>query len=146
MATKRNEKTFEEVLETEGAVVTTLGEVLAAVDEADDEKTQFINENKDLIPNNRKNVFSTWPLQKQFDEINRWKKNQEWRKQWEENNKLENKVKDLFIRRKVTIDEVLTVIDFCKAWIKEEQDHEIARIDEEISRLELRKQMLEEAK
>ena len=146
MATKKNEKTFEEVLETEGAVVTTLGEVLAAVDEADDEKTRFINENIEYVPDNRKRVFKTWDIDKQYEMITRWKKNHEWRKQWEEANKIENRVKDLFIRRKVTIDEVMTVIDFCKAWIKEEQDHEIARIDEEIARLELRKQMLEEAK
>lgn len=139
---KKNEKTLEEVLENDGMVVTTLGEVLAAVDEADDEKTQFINENINFVPDNRKRVFKTWDIDKQYEMITRWKKNYEWRKQWEENNKIENKVKDLFIRRKVTIDDVMTVIDFCKAWIKEEQDHEIARIDEEIARLEERRNTL----
>lgn len=143
---KKNEKSIEEVLENDGMVVTTLGEVLAAVDEDADEKVQFINENKDLIPNNRKNVFSTWSLQKQFDEINRWKKNKQWREQWIEQNKIENKVKDLFERRKVTLDEVLKVIEFCNDWIKSERENEIIRLDEEIAKLEERKRRMEEAK
>ena len=139
---KKNEKTFEEVLETEGAVVTTLAEVLEAVDETTDERTQFINDNIEYVPNARKNVFKTWDIDKQYEMLVRWKHNYEWRKQWEEANKIENRVKELFIKRKVTLDEVLKVIEFCNDWIKDEREKQIIALDEEIARLEERRNTL----
>ena len=139
---KKNEKSIEEVLENDGMVVTTLGEVMAAVDEDADEKAEFINENISLVPNNRRHVFLTWDIDRQYKEITRWKEIKEWKDKVAEAQKIENKIKELFERRKVTLDEVMRVIDFCNEWIKSERENEITRIDEEIMRLEERRNAL----
>lgn len=143
-------QTLEEVLENEGAVVTTLEEVLAsadanelaAADEVDDEKTKFINDNINFVPTNRRNAFLTWDIDKQYQKLNKWKTKAEWRAQVAEANKIENKVKQLFIDCKVTEEEVARVIDFCNNWIEDARQSELIRIDEEIMRLEERRTIL----
>ena len=143
MATKKNSKTFEDVLEQEGgAVVTTLENVMEMVDDSNDVKSVFINENIGFVPDNKRNVFETWDIDKQYAKLSGWKTKAEWRAEMAELNKIENKVRDLFIKRKVTIEEVERVIEFCKSWIKDAHEHDITLIDEEIERLTERRNNL----
>ena len=58
-------------------------------------------------------------------------------------NALENKVKDLFVRRKATTEDVLRVIEFCKKFIEASKVEEMNKLQAEIDRLSELKRTLE---
>ena len=61
----------------------------------------------------------------------------------EKKNKLENKVKDLFVKRKATTEDVLRVIEFCKKYIEASKVEEMNKLQAEIDRLSELKRTLE---
>lgn len=104
---------------------------------------QFIAENINFVPNNRKNKFKARTLEQQYEDIQYY---MERAKMWEDlrqKNSIENKVKEMMVRRHATIEDAEKVINICKEFISSYKDEQIAKIDEEIARLTAMKQSIE---
>lgn len=104
---------------------------------------QFVNDNITLVPKNQKKKFDTLTLEKKVSKIRFYIDIQKMREDAVEKNKLENKVKELFIRRKVTTEDVLRVIEFCKQYIESSKIEEMKKLQTEIDRLTDLKRILE---
>ena len=92
---------------------------------------QFVKENVSIVPRNQTKKFESLKLEQKMKEDAR------------EKNKLENKVKDLFVRRKATTEDVLRVIEFCKQYIETSKVDEMNKLQAEIDRLTDLKRALE---
>jgi len=79
---------------------------------------QFINENISIVPRNRSKQFGTLSLEEKVAKIGHYIQSKKQREELIEKNKLENRVKDLFVRRNATTEDVLRVIEFCKKYIE----------------------------
>lgn len=104
---------------------------------------QFINENTAIVPKNQRKKFETLTLEQKVSKIHHYLDSQKTKEERVEKNKLENKVKDLFDRRKVTTEDVLRVIEFCKKYIESTKAAEIDKLQTEIERLSSLKRTLE---
>lgn len=105
---------------------------------------QFINENLSVVPRNCRRKFeSLVTVEEKFTKIRYFLDAKKLRDEMVEKNKLESKVKELFIKRKATTEDVVRVIDFCKQYIQSTKEDEIKKINGEIQRLTHLKQTLE---
>lgn len=104
---------------------------------------QFVNENIAIVPKNQKKKFDSLTLEKKVSKIRLYIDIQKMRDDAREKNKLENRVKDLFIRRKATTEDVLRVIEFCKQFIETSKVDEMNKLQAEIDRLTDLKRALE---
>ena len=104
---------------------------------------QFVNENIVIVPKNQKKKFDSLTLEKKVSKIRFYIDIQKMRDDAREKNKLENRVKDLFIRRKATTEDVLRVIEFCKQFIETSKVDEMNKLQAEIDRLTDLKRALE---
>lgn len=106
---------------------------------------QFIAENINFVPKNRKNKFAAKSVEDQYTDIQQY---MERAKMWEEarqKNSIENKVKEMMVRRHATVEDAEKVINICKEFISSYKDEQIAKIDDEIARLEEMRQQLQNA-
>ena len=110
----------------------------------ENEMVQFVNENNNIVPKNRRNKFMNMSLEEQVESIKKWQDIQKIREEWTEKNKIENKVVELLNKRNATTEEVLKVIEVCKTYINDCKAQELAKLDEEIARLNGIKKSLEE--
>ena len=108
-----------------------------------EQKEDFINNHKETVPRNWKKKFENLSLDDKIKKIYFFIDMKKMKEEVTEKNKLENKIKDLFIKRKVTTEEVLKVIDFCKQYIEGTKQEEIKKIQLEIERLTNLKSSLE---
>lgn len=99
---------------------------------------QFINDNIALVPNVMMKRFMKLSIEGQVQKIQHYQYIQQLR----ENNRVVNRVKDLFDKRKATVEDAKDVLEFCKEFINSAKDREIAAIDEEIARLMQKKQSI----
>lgn len=99
---------------------------------------QFINDNIHLIPNVMMKRFMNLSIEGQVQKIQHYQYIQQLR----ENNKVVNRVRELFDKRKATVDDAKEVLNFCNEFINSAKDREIAAIDEEIARLMQKKQSI----
>lgn len=104
---------------------------------------QFVNEHIAIVPRNWKRKFDALSLDKKVTKIRFYLDRQKVKEEAIEKNKLENRVKELFIRRKATTEDVVKVIDFCKQYIQSTKEEEINKLQAEIDRLSHLKQSLE---
>lgn len=104
---------------------------------------QFINENISIVPRNRSKQFETLSLEEKMAKIGHYIQSKKQREVLIEKNKLENRVKDLFVRRNATTEDVLRVIEFCKKYIESAKADEIKKLQTEIDRLSFLKRTLE---
>ena len=105
---------------------------------------QFVNENLGIIPRNCNKKFeSLKTIEEKVAKIQYYIDAKKLRDEMTERNKLENKVKQLFIRQKATTEDVVRVIDFCKEYLKSTKEDEISKLQNEIDRLTHLKQTLE---
>lgn len=110
---------------------------------SNEEMEKFINENSSIVPRNYRKRFEVLTLEQKVERIRMYKDIHKVREIVFEKNKLENKIKVLFDRRKVTTEEVLKVIEFCKKYIEATKKEEINKLQNEINRLTRIKQTLE---
>ncbi len=108
-----------------------------------EEMEKFINENLSIVPRNMRKMFEELTLEQKVAKIRMYIDIRKVKEEIIEKNKLENKIKVLFDRRKVTTEEVLKVIEFCKKYIKATKDAEISKLQTEIDRLTHLKRALE---
>lgn len=118
-------------------------EVVGEATMSKEQKEKFVNENLSYVPRNCCRKFELLPLDEQVKKIRYYINTQKAKAEMAEKNKLENKVKDLFIKRKATTQDVVRVIEFCKRFIQATKEEEINKLDVEIKRLTSLKQTLE---
>ena len=104
---------------------------------------QFVKENVSIVPRNQTKKFESLKLEQKVSKIRFYIDIQKMKDDAREKNKLENKVKDLFVRRKATTEDVLRVIEFCKQYIETSKVDEMNKLQAEIDRLTDLKRALE---
>ncbi len=104
---------------------------------------QFVKENISIVPRNQTKKFESLKLEQKVSKIRFYIDIQKMKDDAREKNKLENKVKDLFVRRKATTEDVLRVIEFCKHYIETSKVDEMNKLQAEIDRLTDLKRALE---
>jgi hypothetical protein len=104
---------------------------------------QFVKENISIVPRNQAKKFESMKLEQKVSKIRFYIDIQKMKEDAKEKNKLENKVKDLFVRRKATTEDVLRVIEFCKKYIESTKADEMNKLQAEIDRLTELKRTLE---
>ena len=104
---------------------------------------QFFNDNISIVPKNQTKKFESLKLEQKVSKIRFYIDIQKMKEDAREKNKLENKVKDLFVRRKATTEDVLRVIEFCKQYIETSKVYEMNKLQAEIDRLTDLKRALE---
>ena len=104
---------------------------------------QFVKENISIVPRNQAKKFESMKLEQKVSKIRFYLDIQKMKEDAREKNKLENKVKDLFVRRKATTEDVLRVIEFCKQYIETTKVDEMNKLQAEIDRLTDLKRALE---
>jgi len=104
---------------------------------------QFVKENISIVPRNQAKKFESMKLEQKVSKIRFYIDIQKMKDDAREKNKLENKVKDLFVRRKATTEDVLRVIEFCKKFIESTKVDEMNKLQAEIDRLTELKRSLE---
>ena len=104
---------------------------------------QFVKENISIVPRNQAKKFESMKLEQKVSRIRFYIDIQKMKEDAREKNKLENKVKDLFVRRKATTEDVLRVIEFCKQYIETSKVDEMNKLQAEIDRLTDLKRALE---
>lgn len=104
---------------------------------------QFVKENISIVPRNQTKKFESLKLEQKVSKIRFYLDIQKMKDDAREKNKLENKVKDLFVRRKATTEDVLRVIEFCKQYIETSKVDEMNKLQAEIDRLTDLKRALE---
>ena len=108
-----------------------------------EEMEKYITENHSIVPRNWRKKFEALTLEQKVKKIGFFFDMQKMRSEAQEKNRLENKVKELFIKRKATTEDVVKVIDFCKQYIQTTKQEEINKLQAEIDRLSHLKQALE---
>jgi hypothetical protein len=104
---------------------------------------QFVKDNISIVPRNQAKKFESMKLEQKVSKIRFYIDIQKMKDDAREKNKLENKVKDLFVRRKATTEDVLRVIEFCKQYIETSKVDEMNKLQAEIDRLTDLKRALE---
>ena len=104
---------------------------------------QFVKENVSIVPRNQTKKFESLKLEQKVSKIRFYIDIQKMKEDAREKNKFENKVKDLFVRRKATTEDVLRVIEFCKQYIETSKVDEMNKLQAEIDRLTDLKRALE---
>lgn len=118
-------------------------EVVGEATMSKEQMEKFVNDNLSYVPRNCCRKFELLPLDEKVKKIRYYINTQKAKAEMVEKNKLENKVKDLFIRRKATTQDVVRVIEFCKGFIQSTKKEEINKLEVEIKRLTSLKQTLE---
>ena len=104
---------------------------------------QFVKDNISIVPKNQVKKFESLKLEQKVSKIRFYIDIQKMKEDARGKNKLENKVKDLFVRRKATTEDVLRVIEFCKQFIEKTKEEEMNKLQAEIDRLTDLKRTLE---
>ena len=102
----------------------------------------IIEDNLHLVPRNQLKKFQALSLDEKFQKMQYYQDRVTKIEQWKQSASIPNKVKDLFERRKATVQDAHDVMKFCADFIDTFKLREIARLDEEIHRLELMKESL----
>ena len=108
-----------------------------------DQMEKFVKDNISIVPRNQTKKFESLKLEQKISKIRFYIDIQKMKEDAREKNKLENKVKDLFVRRKATTEDVLRVIEFCKKYIESTKADEMNKLQAEIDRLTELKRTLE---
>lgn len=111
---------------------------------ADENKVQFINENIHMVPKNQMKKFQTLDIDGQVDKIQFYFDMQKMKDEWKEKNRMVNRVKDLFEKRHGTVEDAKDVMRYMQDFIDTAKEREIAKLDEEIAKLEAMKKSLED--
>ena len=117
--------------------------VAAETTMSNEQMEQFVKENIAIVPRNQTKKFNSLTLEKKVSKIHFYLNMQKLKADAKEKNKLENRVKELFVRRKATTEDVVRVIDFCKEYIETTKVDEMNKLQAEIDRLTHLKQTLE---
>ena len=105
-------------------------------------KEAIIEDNLHLVPRNQLKKFQALSLDEKFQKMQYYQDRVTKIEQWRQSASVPNKIKDLFEKRHGTVEDAKTIINWLNEFIDGFREREIARIDEEIARLEEMKQSL----
>ena len=95
-----------------------------------------IEDNMHFVPKNQLKKFMALSLEEQVEKMQYYQDRAAKIEQWKQSASVPNKVKDLFEKRHGTVEDAKAIINWLNEFIEGFREREIARIDEEIARLE----------
>lgn len=102
----------------------------------------IVEDNISIVPKNKRKKFDSLSLQHKVAKIQFYHDMAKMKEDARIKNSVLNRVQELFDKRQATIDDARDVLKFCNEFIDGYKLREIAKIDEEIARLEQMKQSL----
>lgn len=108
----------------------------------EEEMQQYVNENLHIVPKNQTKKFERMTLKQKVAKIQFYHDMQQMREDARIKNSVPNKVKELFEKKHGTIEDAKDLINWLNTFVEGFREREIARIDEEIAKLEQMKQSL----
>ena len=102
----------------------------------------IVEDNISIVPKNKRKKFDSLSLQHKVAKIQFYHDMAKMKEDARIKNSVLNRVRELFDKRHATIDDARDVLKFCNEFIDGYKLREIAKIDEEIARLEQMKQSL----
>lgn len=102
----------------------------------------IVEDNISIVPKNKRKKFDSLSLQHKVAKIQFYHDMAKMKEDARIKNSIAYRVKELFNKRHATIDDARDVLKFCNEFIDGYKLREIAKIDEEIARLEQMKQTL----
>ena len=102
----------------------------------------IVEDNINIVPKNQRKKFDSLSLQHKVAKIQFYNDMAKMKEDSRIKNSITYRVKELFDKRHATIDDARDVLKFCNEFIDGYKLREIAKIDEEIARLEQMKQTL----
>lgn len=102
----------------------------------------IVEDNISIVPKNKRKKFDSLSLQHKVAKIQFYHDMAKMKEDARIKNSVLNRVQELFDKRHATIDDARDVLKFCNEFIDGYKLREIAKIDEEIARLEQMKQSL----
>ena len=102
----------------------------------------IVEDNISIVPKNQRKKFDSLSLQHKVAKIQFYQDMAKMKEDSSIKNSIPYRVKELFDKRHATIDDARDVLKFCNEFIDGYKLREIAKIDEEIARLEQMKQSL----
>ena len=102
----------------------------------------IVEDNISIVPKNKRKKFDSLSLQHKVAKIQFYHAMAKMKEDARIKNSVLNRVRELFDKRHATIDDARDVLKFCNEFIDGYKLREIAKIDEEIARLEQMKQSL----
>ena len=101
-----------------------------------------VEDNISIVPKNQRKKFDSLSLQNKVAKIQFYQDMAKMKEDASIKNSIHYRVKELFDKRHASIDDARDVLKFCNEFIDGYKLREIAKIDEEIARLEQMKQSL----
>ena len=102
----------------------------------------IVEDNISIVPKNKRKKFDSLSLQHKVAKIQFYHDMAKMKEDARIKNSISYRVKELFNKRHATIDDARDVLKFCNEFIDGYKLREIAKIDDEIARLEQMKQSL----
>ena len=102
----------------------------------------IVEDNISIVPKNKRKKFDSLSLQHKVAKIQFYHDMAKMKEDARIKNSVLNRVRELFDKRHATIDDARDVLKFCNEFIDGYKLREIAKIDDEIARLEQMKQSL----
>lgn len=102
----------------------------------------IVEDNISIVPKNKRKKFDSLSLQHKVAKIQFYHDMAKMKEDARIKNSIAYRVKELFDKRHATIDDARDVLKFCNEFIDGYKLREIAKIDDEIARLEQMKQSL----
>lgn len=106
------------------------------------EMQELINANLCIVPKNQRKKFDAMTMEQQAAKIKFYQDITRMRAEAREKNSIKNRVAELFDKRHATVNDAKQVMEFAKEFINNFRAREIARLDEQIRQLEMKKQSL----
>lgn len=111
---------------------------------ANPEMEQFVNDNIGIVPTMMKKRFLKLTIEEQVKKIEFYKERQKWMEEYKEKNRVVNRVKEIFEKKKATVQDAKEVMKYCQDFLDSFKQREIEKLDEQIAKLEEMKKSLED--
>ena len=106
------------------------------------EQAQYINDNIGRVPKNQMKRFMTLSMDEQVNRIKKYIEREQWIAEQKEKSKIVNRVKEMFEKRKASLEDAKEVIDYCTEYINSNKQREMEKLEAEIARLMKMKESL----
>ena len=109
---------------------------------SENEMVEFVSMYNGIVPKNQTKKFETMSLEQKVAKIKFYQDIIKMKEDARVKNSIVNRVREMFDKRHATTKDAEDVIRLCNEYIKTFREKEIARLDEEIRKLEAMKQSL----
>ena len=109
---------------------------------SENEMVEFVNNNINVVPKIQSKKFNALELKDKVTKIQFYIDMQRMREDAKIKNSVLNRTKDLFEKRRASIEDATAVMKYCQEFIDSFKAREIEKLDEQIRQLELMKQSI----